>query len=413
MNLYQKLLEMKAKRAEKLSEGKALLEKKDFDAHKILMGEIEKMNSEIDAAEVQLAFETKFAEDGQTEQKVYSPGKVQEEGPEEGYAKAVKALASAARAGFPSVTKVPTAGEMMNETVPADGAYTVPEDIVTRVIQLRDSKESLLDLVSHTRVRTKSGRRTLQKRSQITPFYTVEEAAKIGKLATPQFTTLEYDIKKRGGYLAVTNELLADSDENIAAVVENWLADHDRVTGNKLIMDKIKTKDPVDMKNLDGVLGAWVGLGSVFRPTSMLITNDDGLLWLATLKDNNGRYLLTPNPADTKQLRLAVGPHVLPIRTFDNKTILTEEGKIPMILGDLKEGIMFWDRMLLSILVSQTASAGDVNAFEQDLTLWRGLIRNDCTLWDDEAFTYGYVTAEGAAGASVSTQSAKASSAKV
>lgn len=407
MNLYQQLLEMKAKRAEKLAEGKELLSKKDFDAHKALMGEIEKMNAEIDAAEAQLAQDGRFGGNPHENEKVYNSAEGKREGAEERYAKAVKELASAARAGFPTVRKAPTAGEMMNEAVPADGGYTVPEDIVTRVVRLRESKESLLDLVSHTRVRTMSGRRTLQKRSQVTPFYTVEEAGKIGKLASPQFSTLEYKIEKRGGYLPVTNELLADSDENIAAIVENWLADHDRVTGNKLILDQIKTKDPVDMKNLDGVLGAWVGLGSVFRPTSSLITNDDGLLWLGTLKDNNGRYLLTPNPADSKQMRLAVGPHVLPIRTFDNRTIPTEKGKIPMILGDLKEGIMFWDRMLLSIMMSQTASAGDVNAFEQDLTLWRGLIRNDCTLWDDEAFTYGYVTAAGGAASTQSAGSAK------
>lgn len=413
MNLYQQLLEMKAKRAKKLAEGKELLSKKDFDAHKALMGEIEKMNAEIDAAEAQLAQEGRFGGENPEKEKVYNPAEGKREGAEERYAKAVKELASAARAGFPTVRKSPTAGSMMNETVPADGGYTVPEDIVTRVVRLRESKESLLDLVSHTRVRTKSGRRTIQKRSQIEPFYTVEEAEKIGELASPQFSTLFYNIEKRGGYMVVTNELLEDSDENIAAIVENWLADHDRVTGNKLILDQIKTKGQVDMKNLDGVLGAWVGLGSSFRPTSSLVTNDDGLLWLGTLKDNNGRYLLTPNPADAKQLRLAVGPHVLPIRPFDNKTIPTDEGKIPMILGDLKEGIMFWDRRLLSIMMSQTASAGNVNAFERDLTLWRGLIRNDCTLWDDEAFTYGYVTAGEAAAAAISAQSAKASSAKV
>ena len=60
---YQELLELKAKRAAKLAEGKGLLAKKDFDAHKALMDEVEKMNAEIDAAESQLAQEGRF-EDG-------------------------------------------------------------------------------------------------------------------------------------------------------------------------------------------------------------------------------------------------------------------------------------------------------------------------------------------------------------
>lgn len=57
---YQELLELKNTRAQKLKEGADLLKKKDFTAHKALMGEITKMNAEIDAAEVQLAEEGRF-----------------------------------------------------------------------------------------------------------------------------------------------------------------------------------------------------------------------------------------------------------------------------------------------------------------------------------------------------------------
>ena len=42
---YQELLELKNKRAEKVREGEGLLAKKDFDAHKALMGEVQKMNA--------------------------------------------------------------------------------------------------------------------------------------------------------------------------------------------------------------------------------------------------------------------------------------------------------------------------------------------------------------------------------
>lgn len=312
-------------------------------------------------------------------------------GAQAGYERAVQDLAQAARNGFPGVMNA--AGDMMQEGVDADGGYTVPPDIVTKIIQLRDSKESLRDLVTVNKVATLTGRRTIQKRSQGAPFYTVEEAAKIGKLASPQFSVLSYTVKTRGGYLPVTNQLLADSDNSIAAVVMDWLARSDRATSNKLIWDMIQTKTPTDLTDLDGILAAWVGLGSVFRATSQLVTNDDGLLYLGTLKDKNERYLLTPNPADPKQLRLCVGPYTLPVKTFDNQTIPSTAGKIPMVLGDLKEGVVLWDRQVMSVLASNTAAAGTVNAFEQNLTLWRGLVRNDCTLWDDEAFVNGYITA--------------------
>ena len=54
---YQEMLELKNKRARKLKEGAALRTRKDFEAHKALMGEVAKMNVENDAAEAQLAEE--------------------------------------------------------------------------------------------------------------------------------------------------------------------------------------------------------------------------------------------------------------------------------------------------------------------------------------------------------------------
>ena len=70
-----------------------------------------------------------------------------------------------------------------------------------------------------------------------------------------------------------------------------------------------------------------------------------------------------------------------------------------MIIGDLKEGVVYWDRRSFSVKISDTASVGNLNAFEQDLILWRGSLRDDCTQWDDEAFVNGYIdTAAEAAG---------------
>lgn len=395
----QALYQLKADRAEALKAAEEALEAGNMEAHTAKMAEVETFNGKIDATEKLLAERDRFLEEQQEEEdkKKAKPGVEQEE-KEDGYEKAVKAFAAAAaaRKGF-HVEKAEVgtaAGDKLMEGSDPDGGYTIPHDIVTKIIQLRQAKESLLDLAGYTAVKTFTGRRTFQKREEATPFLTVEEAAKIGKLATPQFSTLEYSIKKRGGYMVVTNELLSDSDNNIAAVVQRWLADHDRVTANKLILDKIHSKAAKNLTNLDGILDAWIGLDE-FMGDAALITNRDGLFWLGTLKDNNGRQLLTPNPADPKQLRVSVGPYTLPVKHYSNKTIATTENKIPMILGYLKEGIMFWDRQSMSVLESKTAVAGDFNAFEQDVTLWRGLLRNDCTLWDDAAFINGYITKPG------------------
>lgn len=83
---------------------------------------------------------------------------------------------------------------------------------------------------------------------------------------------------------------------------------------------------------------------------------------------------------------------ILPVKTYDNDTIPTGSGKIPMILGDLNEGVIYWDRRQFTVKVSDTAVVGDFNAFEQDMTIWRGSLRDDCTIRDESAFVNGYVT---------------------
>ena len=391
----QTLYQLKNDRAEVLASAETAMDEGRMEDYEAEMDRVKDFNGQIEKVE-------KLLEERERFHTPEPPALTPEPEPAgKGYEAAVKAFAAAARAGFP---RMKAAGELMNEGTDADGGYTVPQDIVTKIISLRDARESLLSEVRITNVTAPSGRRTIKKRSQHQGFSTVAEAAKFGKVATPQFTTLSYEIEKRGGYLPVTNELMADSDNNIAAVVQEWLADEAQVTANREILEVIGAKAAQDLKDLDGILKAWVGLGSAFRSTSKLITNDDGLLWLGTLKDANGRYLLTPNPAEPQQLRLCVGPHTLPVKTYDNTTIPTKEGTIPMILGDLAEGVVYWDRQQFTVRVSDTAVAGELNAFEQDLTLWRGSLRDDCTAWDDEAFINGYISAAGGGAAAASVR---------
>lgn len=381
----QKLYTLKNDRAEALEAAAAALDAGKMEEHQAEMERVKGFNAQIEAVERLLSEQERFGQDpGQSQDPTLAKGGASEDG----YTKAVKAFAQAAREGF-RVTKA--AGDQMQEAVDADGGYLVPQDIVTRILRLRDSKESLLTEVTHYPVRTASGRRTIKKRGQHKGFATVAEAAKFAKTDLPQFETLTYTIKKRGGVLPVTNELIADSDEQIAALAVEWLSDEARVTGNKEVLAVIAQKSSTDLKDLDGIISAWIKLGSTFRASSKLYTNDDGLAWLATLKDTTGRYLLSPNPADPKQLQLCAGPHILPVKTYDNDTMPNTGTKVPMILGDLKEGVAYWDRQQFSVKVSDTAVVGTLNAFEQDLTLWRGSLRDDCTKRDDSAFVNGYI----------------------
>lgn len=281
----------------------------------------------------------------------------------------------------------------LNEGTPADGGYTVPEDISTMIEERREAKASLIDLVSIETVTTNKGSRTFKKRSQQKGFTKVGEGGKITSTSTPQFERMDYVISKYAGYLPITNELLEDTDTNIVNIIVEWLGDESRVTRNKIILDLIKTQDEVELDGLDDIKKVLnVTLGSAFKSTSVIVTNDDGLQYLDTLKDNDGKYLLQPNPANPMEMRLAAGAITVPVKVIPNADLATTSNKIPFIIGDLKEGIRFFDRKQLTINTSNVAAIGELNAFEEDLTLFRGIEREDCKIRDEEAFVNGYIS---------------------
>lgn len=301
----------------------------------------------------------------------------------------VKEFADAARRGFRS---------SMNEGTAADGGYTVPEDIQTRINTHREAKASLIDLVDVEEVTTNKGSRTYKKRSQQTGFAKVGEGGKIPKGKTPQFERIGYEIDKYAGYFPVTNELLEDSDAAIADTLISWIGDESRVTRNKLILGVINEKDKTALSGLDDIKKALnVTLGQAFKPTSKIVTNDDGLQYLDTLKNDKGEYLLQSDPADPMTMVLCAGAtripiHVVPNADFPSDTATAKTRKIPMIIGDLHEAVKFFDRKLLTIMTSNIAVAGDLNAFEEDLTLFRAIEREDCKMKDKEAFVNGELT---------------------
>ncbi|MFR9058943.1 phage major capsid protein [Eubacterium callanderi] len=295
----------------------------------------------------------------------------------------VHVFAEAARAGFPK--------NQMSEGSDPDGGYTVPQDIQTQINELRESRDSLRELVTVETVKTLSGSRVFKKRTQQTGFTKVSEGAAIGEKDTPQFKILEYKIEKYAGYFGVTSELLADSDQSITETLTKWIADEGRVTDNKLILEKIKTKAATDLKDLDGIKTALnVTLDPAFRQTAVIVTNQDGFNYLDTLKDKDGAYLLQPNPLDpTSKMLVGVRVKVVSNKDLPSDTTTTAGSTIlPLIIGDLKEGIVLFDRQHLSILGSNIA----IDAFVKDLTYFRAIERLDVKNRDDEAYINGTIT---------------------
>lgn len=380
--MNKKMREILAKIQEKTVQAKAFMdgENKDINKANAIMDEVEALQKEYETEKRLYDAEKMSGAQGATTP--VEPTGQEKEAPE---VDAVAKFGQDAKAGF-------KLNKSMNEGSAAEGGYTVPEDILTRIESYRSAKASLLNLVTVVPVSTNKGQRTFKKRAQQTGFTKVGEGGKIGAGSTPQFERINYEIKKYAGYFPVTNEVLDDSDANIGNVLIEWIGDESRVTANKLILEKISTKSQTDLKDMDGIKKAInVTLGQAFKSTAKIITNDDGLQWLDTLKDSTGRYLLAPMPGDTMAMSLQVGPIHIPVEVIPNADMPTTGTKVPMIIGDLKEGIVYWDRKQMTIKISDVAVVGELNAYEEDLTLYRAIEREDVTTRDPDAFVNGYI----------------------
>lgn len=366
--MNKKMREIKAQMDALNEEAKSLFEAKDYEGAESKVAEIEALEKAYKTAERLFQGEKEEVTD-EVVNKAKSVNKVK------AFAENIKKIRNS-----------------MNEGTGTDGGYTVPEDVSTDIEHLREAKFSLEQLVSVESVSTMSGKRTYKKRSSQTGFSKVGEGAAIGAKATPQFDRISYTIEKYAGILPVTNELFEDSDANIYNELTQWIADESRVTRNKLILEAINTKSTEALTGLDDIKKALnVTLGQAFKATSVIVTNDDGLQYLDTLKDKDGNYVLSASPSDPMMMVLCAGATTVPVRVVPNADLATTENKVPFIIGDLKEGIKFYDRKKINIMTSNTAVAGELNAFEDDLTLFRAIEREDVVVRDADAFVNGYI----------------------
>ncbi|MBS4191750.1 phage major capsid protein [Bacillus sp. FJAT-49705] len=273
----------------------------------------------------------------------------------------------------------------MSEGSATDGGYTVPQDIQTEINELRQAKDAAQNLITVEPVTTLSGSRVFKARAQQTGFVEVPEDGSIPEKATPQFTQLAYKVKKYAGFFKMTNEVLKDSDQALRSVLVRWIGDESRVTRNKLIFAELAKKAKTAVTGFDDLKDICnVKLDPAFQETSVVVTNQDGFNWLDKQKDSDGNYLLQKDPTSATQ-KLLFGKY--PVKVYSNKDLLTDTTKAPVIIGDLKEAIVMFDREQTDIMASDVA--GD--AYLTDNTLFRAIEREEVKTRDAEAFVYGQI----------------------
>lgn len=274
----------------------------------------------------------------------------------------------------------------MSEGSDEDGGLTVPKDVKTKIKELRRSEDALETLVNVERVSTNSGSRVIEREADQTPFDNVEEAAEFPEVSTPQFDNIEYKIRKKGGILKVTRELLQDTAENLMSYLKKWISKKAKATRNFLIIKKIKEicgglEVPVkgfdDLKDIFNVM-----LDPAITAGAVVLTNQSGFNFLDKLKDERGDYILQKDPTQSTR-RLLFG--VYPVKAVSNKTFQNIAGKAPIVCGDLKEAITIFDRETLTIDITDLAAG----AWEKDQTSIKVRERLDIQTVDPDAIIMG------------------------
>lgn len=373
------IADMEAKRAmakNYMADGEA----KDVDKALALLDEADELEKEYDAEKRLVALQKEEAK----EKAATAKAKVKSDSGEE-MSETTKAFLAGVKSRFKEF-------DGMREGSDVDGGYIVPQDIVTQIRQFKRAEFSLLPLVDYNRVTTNKGSRTYESKATATAFGEMDEGGVITQTENVNFSIVSFNIRSFGGFLPISNNLLRDTDAALQTTISRWFARKSAATANNLILAALKTKEETDLKDLDGIKKALnVTLGQAYKSSSIILTNDDGLQYLDTLKDESGRYLLNPNPTDPAKMQLRAGSTVVPIEVAPNSVLASEEGKIPFIIGDFKEAVAYWDREQYILNASDIASVGNVNAFAQNLTLFRGLEREDVCLKDADAFVYGTI----------------------
>lgn len=408
---YQEFLELKSKRAEKLAEGKALLAKKDFDGHKALMAEVDKMNLEIDAAEKQLAEEGRFAEEDEKMKGLHQAAVAKREDEAKGrrvdtirganeyaaaFAKAMREQVTVKR-GREVEALAPlykALSESGGDPAGADGGFLVPVEFDNQIARLEKEYLDLAQLFNVESVRTPSGWRAVEA-GLPKALPKIAEGGTIGREDQPKFRKVTYAVEKYGDRLPVSSELMEDNTAGLLQYLSDWFGPKYILTKNTLLLALLKALTTEAALPAGGEVKALKNalvtkLNTAYSRNAVILTNQNGYAAMDGWEDKNGRPMLVPNPADATVNRFQ-GRQVV---YGDNDLIPDEAGKIPLYIGNFKRvGTLFVRK---GIEMAATDVGGD--AWVTDSYEIRGLCRLDAQGIVDEAGFKATITASEAAG---------------
>lgn len=289
---------------------------------------------------------------------------------------------------------------VMTESTPADGGYTIPQNLYNEIIPLL-RQTGVTRSMGVSELPLPNGNLNLVKQTGAANFSWVGENKPITS-SKVTLGSMKLSAKKLAGIIPISNELLRDSslaaDRFVRDEMVNGIAESEDITalygsGTEYAPKGITVACATQKIAVDNVLTDETIYEMVGKLLSAKLNNPalawriPGVLWakLYGMQTTSGSYIFRDEMKDGK---LCGYPFVI-----DNniKVGADANGKTQIFFGDWKN-FMIGVESALEIAISSDASFTDgeksVSAFENDLTLMRAIVREDFGVRYNEAFVW-------------------------
>lgn len=224
-----------------------------------------------------------------------------------------------------------------------NGAAIIPQEIITKAKILPETVYDLRNYVTSQKVTHAVGKYPILK-SNKAKLASVEELAKNPDLENPQFTEINYDVATYRGQLAVAQEALDDSDDDLSAIIANHIQRQGLNTANDKIAAILRTATAKTVKNIDELKDI---IDVDFDPAYQLqlLVTQSFYNAVNKMKNSDGDYLLQPNVTSaTGKMFLGI-----PMTIIADDVLGTAAGQKVAFLGDPKSFAVYFDRVDTSV----------------------------------------------------------------
>ncbi|NNG67338.1 phage major capsid protein [Caldanaerobacter subterraneus] len=273
-------------------------------------------------------------------------------------------------------------------TTGTDGEnYIIPQDIKTKINEVRRQYKSARPLIGAYPTTTLSGQLTYEDISTVTELTDFTDGQDLPTSNNPRFIVVNYSVKAYGAILPISRTLLQNETGGLLDYIARWFNKKAVRTENKKIFEVLKlNKTPKDLTGFKALKKSLnVDIDPALETEIVIVTNQDGFAYLDDEVDTTGRPILQPDPTKPTQ-KLFMG---YPVIVFSNAELpnvvdtTTGTTKAPFFYGALNEGAIFVDRDVYEFSSSEHAG------FTKNQVFLRIIEYFDVIQADTGAYMYG------------------------